>query len=55
MLTTTYRQIRNTIGEWRRRARSRHELVWLSAAERRDLVHSGGNIRAEMGKWFWQA
>lgn len=54
MLTTKYWQIREIFGEWRRRARSRHELVLLSPAERRDFVRSG-DISAEMSKWFWQA
>jgi uncharacterized protein YjiS (DUF1127 family) len=54
MLTTRYWQTRKTIGEWRRRARSRRELALLSHAERHDLAYRY-DINAETNKWFWQA
>jgi|HubBroStandDraft_1064217.scaffolds.fasta_scaffold1673075_1 hypothetical protein len=54
MLRTTYWQIREIFGEWRRRARSRLELALLGQAERQEL-HRRFDIHAEMGKWFWQA
>jgi uncharacterized protein YjiS (DUF1127 family) len=37
MLTTTFRQTREIIGEWRRRARSRCELAMLGEIDRRDM------------------
>lgn len=54
MLTTTFKQTRTIIGEWRRRSRSRRELATLGAAERHDLAHRF-DVTAEMHKRFWQA
>jgi len=54
MLKTTYRQTRETISEWRRRARSRRELAMFGPVARLDLGW-GCVINAEMSKPFWQA
>jgi uncharacterized protein YjiS (DUF1127 family) len=53
-LMTACWQIRKIVGEWLRRARSRHELVLLDRAERRDLP-CRREIDSEINKWFWQA
>jgi uncharacterized protein YjiS (DUF1127 family) len=54
MLTRTFRQTREIIGEWRLRARSRLELAMLGEVDRHDL---GGrfNVQAEIRKPFWRA
>lgn len=54
MLTPTFRQTRNIVGEWRRRAWSRRELVMLGEFERHDLGYRF-DLNAEMHKRFWQA
>jgi uncharacterized protein YjiS (DUF1127 family) len=54
MLTTTFKQTREIIGEWRRRSRSRRELAMLGSAERNDLAYRF-DVTAEMHKRFWQA
>jgi len=54
MLTTTFKQTREIIGEWRRRSRSRRELAELGGAERHDLSYRF-DLNAEMHKHFWQA
>ena len=54
MLTTTFRQTREIIGEWRRRSRSRRELTMLGQAERHDLA-SRFDLSAKFHKSFWQA
>jgi uncharacterized protein YjiS (DUF1127 family) len=54
MLTTTFRQTREIIGEWRRRSRSRRELAALGRGERHDLGVRF-DLNAEMQKPFWQA
>lgn len=54
MLTTTFRQTREIIGEWRRRARSRRELAMLGQVDRHDLSYRF-DLNAEMRKPFWQA
>lgn len=54
MLTATFKQTRKIIGEWRRRSRSRRELVMLASAERHDLAYRF-DVTAEMHKRFWQA
>jgi uncharacterized protein YjiS (DUF1127 family) len=54
MLTTTFKQTRKIIGEWRRRSRSRRELAMLASAERHDLAYRF-DVTAEMHKRFWQA
>jgi uncharacterized protein YjiS (DUF1127 family) len=54
MLTTTFNQTRQIIGEWRRRTRSRRELAMLGVGERHDL-DCRFDVNAEMHKRFWQA
>jgi uncharacterized protein YjiS (DUF1127 family) len=54
MLTTTFRQTREIIGEWRRRARSRHELAMLGEHGRRDLA-CRFDVQSEIRKPFWRA
>jgi uncharacterized protein YjiS (DUF1127 family) len=45
---------RAVLKEWRRRSRSRSELVRLGREERHDLS-SRFDLSAEMNKPFWQA
>jgi uncharacterized protein YjiS (DUF1127 family) len=54
MLTTTFRQTRNMIGEWWQRARSRRELAMLSEVDRRDFG-CRFDVTTEIHKPFWQA
>jgi uncharacterized protein YjiS (DUF1127 family) len=54
MLTRTFRQTREIIGQWRHRARSRRELAMLSELDRHDLGYRF-DPQAEMHKPFWQA
>ena len=54
MLTTTFRETRSIIGEWRRRVRSRRELAMLGRFERDDLSYRF-DVDAEIHKPFWQA
>jgi uncharacterized protein YjiS (DUF1127 family) len=54
MLTKTFRQTREIIGEWRLRARSRRELAMLGEIDRHDLG-CRFDLHAELGKPFWQA
>ena len=54
MLSTTFRQTREIIGEWRRRARSRRELAMLGQFDRHDLA-CRFDLNAELHKPFWQA
>lgn len=54
MLTTTFRQTREAIGEWRRRARSRRELAMLGEVDQRDLGYPF-DLKAEVRKPFWRA
>jgi uncharacterized protein YjiS (DUF1127 family) len=54
MLTKTFRQTREIIGEWRLRARSRRELAMLGEIDRHDLG-CRFDVRAEVHKPFWQA
>lgn len=54
MLTTTFRQTREIISEWRLRARSRRELAMLCEIDRHDLG-SRFDVQAEVRKPFWQA
>jgi uncharacterized protein YjiS (DUF1127 family) len=42
-----------SIGEWRRRARSRHELMTLSDAGLRDIGISRCDLEREARKPFW--
>jgi uncharacterized protein YjiS (DUF1127 family) len=53
MLTTTFRQTREMIGEWRRRTRSRHELEMLGELGRRDLARRF-DVQSEIHKPFWR-
>ncbi len=52
MLTTTFRQTREIIGEWRRRTRSRHELAMLGELGQRDLA-CRFDVKSEIHKPFW--
>jgi uncharacterized protein YjiS (DUF1127 family) len=54
MLSTTFRQTRSMIHEWRIRARSRRELAMLGELERHDLSR-GFDVIAEVQKPFWKA
>ena len=54
MLSTTFRQTRSMIHEWRIRARSRRELAMLGELERHDLFRRH-DINAEIQKPFWKA
>ena len=54
MLTMTFRQTREIIGEWRRRSRTRRELAMLGELDRHDLAYRF-DVNAEMHKPFWQA
>ncbi len=54
MLTTTFRQTREIIGEWRRRTRSRHELAMLGELGQRDLA-CRFDVKSEIHKPFWRA
>jgi uncharacterized protein YjiS (DUF1127 family) len=54
MLTITFQQTREIIGEWRRRSRSRRELAKLGVSERHDLSDRF-DLSAEMHKRFWEA
>lgn len=48
------RRLFDTLREWRRRVRSRHELAMLSELDRKDLGYPDG-IQAEIAKPFWRA
>ena len=54
MLTRTFRQTREIIGEWSRRARSRHELAMLGEFSRHDLA-CRFDVQSEIHKPFWRA
>jgi uncharacterized protein YjiS (DUF1127 family) len=54
MLTTTFRHTRKIIGEWRLRARSRHELAMLGELGQRDLA-CRFDVQSEIHKPFWRA
>jgi uncharacterized protein YjiS (DUF1127 family) len=54
MLTRTFRQTRQIIGEWRHRTRSRHELAMLGELGRRDLA-CRFDVQSEIHKPFWRA
>ena len=43
------------VAEWRRRTRSRNELMNLGDHVLRDLPFSNAQIRTEASKWFWQS
>jgi uncharacterized protein YjiS (DUF1127 family) len=53
MLITTFRQTREVIGEWRRRARSRRELAMLGEIVRHDLA-CRHDLNVEIRKPFWR-
>jgi len=42
------------VAEWRRRARSRHELTMFGDHEFGDRPFARTEARAEVAKWFWQ-
>jgi uncharacterized protein YjiS (DUF1127 family) len=46
---------REIIAEWRRRVRSRNELMTLSDGNLRDIGWTKAEVRAECAKPFWQA
>lgn len=48
------RRIVETLREWHRRARSRHELALLSELELKDLGFRD-RVQAEIAKPFWRA
>jgi uncharacterized protein YjiS (DUF1127 family) len=54
MLTRTFRQTRDMIGERRLRARSRRELAMLGEVDRHDLG-CRLDVQAEIHKPFWRA
>jgi uncharacterized protein YjiS (DUF1127 family) len=54
MLTRTFRQTREIIGEWRLRAHSRRELAMLGEMDRHDLGYRC-DVQAEIRKPFWRA
>jgi uncharacterized protein YjiS (DUF1127 family) len=54
MLTKTFRQTREMIGEWRLRARSRRELAMLGEIDRHDLAYRF-DVQTEVQKPFWRA
>ncbi len=47
--------VRHSIGEWRRRLRSRQELEGLSDATLRDIGISRCDAQRETNKPFWMA
>ena len=52
--TSTSHNFAGRFVEWRRRSRSRNELMNLSDHVLRDLPFTKADIRAEVNKWFWQ-
>lgn len=48
-------QVKNGLAEWRRRARSRSELINLSDADLRDIGLSRCSTDIEGSKPFWMA
>jgi uncharacterized protein YjiS (DUF1127 family) len=48
-------QVINHFNEWRRRARSRHELESLSDATLRDIGMTRCDVHRESNKPFWMA
>ena len=51
---STSRNFAGRIAEWRRRSRSRSELMNLGDHVLRDLPFTKADLRAEADKWFWQ-
>jgi uncharacterized protein YjiS (DUF1127 family) len=49
-----WHQLQHHIGEWRQRARSRHELTTLSDGGLRDIGLSRCDAGFESSKPFWQ-
>jgi uncharacterized protein YjiS (DUF1127 family) len=52
--TSRWNQVKHLIGEWRRRARSRHELMSLGEAGLHDIGLSRCDAARELSKPFWQ-
>lgn len=48
-------QVKDGFAEWRRRARSRNELINLSDADLRDIGLSRCSTEIEASKPFWMA
>jgi uncharacterized protein YjiS (DUF1127 family) len=48
-------RVRQRVAEWRRRARSRHELRTLDYGSLQDIGISGATADFESSKPFWQA
>jgi uncharacterized protein YjiS (DUF1127 family) len=55
MTMTTWNQFRISVGEWRRRMRSRDELTGLSDRSLRDIGLSRCDVALEASKRFWVA
>jgi uncharacterized protein YjiS (DUF1127 family) len=55
LTTTTWNQFKTSFGEWRRRIRSRDELMGLSDRSLRDIGLSRCDAAMEAGKPFWSA
>jgi len=51
---TRWLQLKHRIGEWRRRARSRHELMMLGDGTLHDIGVSRCDAAFESSKPFWQ-
>jgi len=52
---SSWNQVKVSIGEWRRRLRSRHELEGLSDATLRDIGITRCDAHRELQKPFWMA
>jgi len=50
-----WQHVKKAIAEWRRRARSRNELMNLSDRQLRDIGMSQGDASCESAKPFWMA
>jgi uncharacterized protein YjiS (DUF1127 family) len=54
LLGSRWNELRHRAGEWRRRARLRHELTNLSDGGLRDIGVSRSEVDFESSKSFWQ-
>lgn len=52
---SVWNQLKQSFGEWRRRARSRRELMYLGESDLNDLGISRCDVQSEASKPFWQA
>ena len=50
-----WKQVKEFLSEWRRRARSRRELMYLGENDLNDLGISRCDVQFEASKPFWQA